>query len=215
MTKQKDYFNSLFARYNYDFMALADYNWKMERTITDLLEEENKLLDSMTNPKSRIMRQQWEFWKLQDVFPTTLRYSYITTIYIHIESKLSEICNNLINKNQLRFDQIPGNLNKKWKTYLSNFDSFSTSIDWSVIDEVTKVRNCIIHCNGNISISRDHKYLRALCSSRVSNKIFLSLRKNSDGEWLSVQENYNLLLTKRVRDFFRDIGKNIDLGFKL
>jgi N-acetylneuraminic acid mutarotase len=64
MDIQIEQINELFDRYYYDFMAIADYHWKMERSITNLLEDEKKRWNSMK--KIRIMCQQEESWKLLD-----------------------------------------------------------------------------------------------------------------------------------------------------
>ena len=176
--KEKTIIEKAFEKFYYEFMALADYIWKMEESISGLLEEEKLLWESMTAEKIRIMRASWESWKLLDIFPRTLRYSYITIIYSHVETKLTEICN-LIRENNnlsLRLSHLSGSLIEKSKRYISSYASFSLStIDWSVIDELTKVRNCIVHCNGNILNSRDQQFLRDLCSSNNPKKKDISL----------------------------------------
>jgi hypothetical protein len=145
-------------------------------------------------------------------FPTTLRQSYLIKIHIHIEVKLSEICDYLKEKNKLSvsLSHFSGSLIEKTRRYLLSYASFSLpSVDWTVVEELTKLRDCIVHCNGNILKSRDQQYIRNLVSTRSSDHLYLSLRKSSDGEWLILKEEYNQLLTKWVQDFFNNMRNDI------
>jgi len=202
MNKKEELRDELFDRYYYEFMALSDYNWKMEQSISNLIDEENNISDSYENGKIKSMRKVWEQWKLYKVFPTTLRYSFITTLYIHVEDKLSEVCkfvktNNKLNLNLIHFS---GSFLQKVKRYLEVYAQLPIETSqWEVIEEVSKIRDCIVHCNGNVSKSRDQKYLRNLCSSELLN---IEEDLDREADWIKISDNYTLLVTKRIQDFF-------------
>ena len=201
--------DQLFMQFNYDFMALADYSWKKEEAIDDLLREEQRRWASMPDFQARLMRKQWEAWKLVDFFPTTLRYSFVVALFIHVESKLTQLRDHLQSTKNLpvRMAHLNGNLFERSKRYLSSIAELPiSSLDWSAFEELMKVRDCIVHCNGNILLSRDQQYLRGLSANRRSGHLRLSFRNGQEGEWLSIQRDYGMILTADVRDFISSIG---------
>jgi hypothetical protein len=209
MTSRKSNSEELFKSFYYDFVALGDYNWKMEQSINDLLNEEQQRWALMADTKTRLMRKQWEAWKLLDFFPTTLRQSFVVALFIHVDSKLTQICDHLKLKQNLsiRMSHLNGNIIERSKRYLGNIAAKSiSSLDWSSVEELMKVRDCIVHCNGNILISRDQQFLRNLCSTRGSDILKLAVRNNDEGEWLNIQKDYGLIVTSEVRDFINSIG---------
>jgi hypothetical protein len=209
MAPKIDPINEMFSRYYDEFCALIDYNWKMEEAIRDLLEEEKQRWSTMQDAVTRLMRKKGEVWKLLDFFPTTLHYSFIVALYIHTESKLTYICNHIQNTRSLplRLSHFNGSLIDRSKRYLVTYASLPISnASWSVIDELSKVRDCIVHCNGNILLSRDVEFLTSICQNRHRKFIGTITRNGIEGEWLSFSRNYCMKITADVRDFINSIG---------
>ena len=132
-------------------------------------------------------------------------YSFVVLLYVHVESKLSELCDTIRKARFLPIGStdLRGSVLERTKRYLFRFASFQQgSADWNAIDELTKVRDCIVHTNGNVRFSRDGEYLRRLVAAEGPDKLLIAQIPERDGDWLVIKEPYTLLLAKRVREFF-------------
>ena len=205
-------FDNVLQKYWFEFYALSDYHWKMERAIGQFYQDEVVIWSQLVDPKARFLRKREETPKLLDIFPMTLRYSYVTILYMHVESMLSELCDALCDQRSLslRVSHLNGSLLERSKRYVFKFAGFvqSTS-DWNTIDELSKIRDCIVHAGGEVARSRDEKYLVALAKHLGPDNIQIGLRMNRASEWLVIREGYLISLTKRLRDFTEALSQDL------
>ena len=206
--------STLIARFHFELMALGDYLWKMERAIDQLFEEEMDKWKELEAAKL-IDRIVAEGWKLRFTFPSALRYSFVVLLYVQVESKLTELCNAIRDSRALPLGiaDLKGSALERSRKYLFRLASFTQGqADWATLDELTKVRDCIVHTNGNVVLSRDQPYLRQLVVRSGFEQLLIARLTGQDGEWLIVKEPYTLLLTKRVTAFFHELGKELTQG---
>lgn len=82
------------------------------------------------------------------------RYAAILAIYSYLESSLNKLCNELkIKKNiQLSVSELNGDgifRCRKYLHHLVGIDFIKINDQWSKLSELNKIRNCIIHADGN------------------------------------------------------------------
>lgn len=97
-----------------------------------------------------------DYRKIESHFPQHLRYSAIVSIYSLLEDSMNSICRFLTTQRNLPLEL--NDLNdkgifraQKYLTKVCGIDFPETSREWNEIRKLNKVRNCIVHTNGNAS----------------------------------------------------------------
>lgn len=100
-----------------------------------------------------------------EVMTPTLRYSSIVMLYAIIERELLRIVKNIDPTNALKFgSSVLKPVAKFCETtcQLRLHDSPA----YEAICDLQKIRDCVVHCRGDVGLSRDAKYLIALKAHR-------------------------------------------------
>lgn len=102
-------------------------------------------------------------------FTTTLRYSFVVSLFGQVESQLKAVCDTISKRKNL--DLHLGDLSGR--TLLARTNKFLEKVagqrgvpndQCEVINDLQKVRDCIVHTNGRVALSRDEQHIRRLCA---------------------------------------------------
>ena len=101
----------------------------------------------------------------------------------NIESCLRNMCHEIARRRQLQFEEkeYNGNVYEKTKKFLSKAANIRvTEITmWNKMQDIQKVRDCLVHVDGVVADSRDVKHLKAMVGRGIgllldrSGKLFI------------------------------------------
>lgn len=157
-----------------------------------------------------------EIWRqeqdaLQNLFEDQLRpamyYSFITLVHTIFETRLKAFCadnkkqqNSLIDSTD--FKGSPIEQARKYLTKVCGFDVQKRQ-EWQRLLKFQRVRDCIVHTNGELTESRDEKEIRLLIAERIGLEISdfgrLVVTKPFCDEYLSCLDRF-------FRGLFDDAG---------
>ena len=110
-----------------------------------------------------------ENYIIENIFLKTFHYSTIVTVYSLLEISLNDLCRFLRNskKLSLSLEELRGNGIKRAKLYLAKvcLIDFPESNEWNEILKLNKIRNCIVHAQGDIEDAKSPKTLRNIVAS--------------------------------------------------
>lgn len=100
------------------------------------------------------------------LFTNFFRFSCITLLYLVTEDKLRELSEaaQVVRKVSTPVPQPTSNTVNEYKKYLTD-EIRITGINWGKVDELNKVRNCIVHKSGKVKGFRSEIFLRSLAKS--------------------------------------------------
>lgn len=146
------------------------------------------------------------------LFPNFLRYSFVVLIVLILENKLRELCA-IVAKSKGKDSPVywQGAI-KKYKKFL---ESNCVSVDeddydyWRPMHDLKKVRNCIVHASGDVTLSKDKVRLRDVAHEDPNLAIS---GRNYEGEDVPLYfEDDMLVLTT---DYCRDAVADVKTLFK-
>jgi hypothetical protein len=98
--------------------------------------------------------QSNEYWKLNESFVRILRNSFLITIFSFMENRIDAICDKLQKKHrmQISWRDLRGDILDRGALYIENFVGHSPNeiSVWSNIRNYQKIRNSIVHNDGQI-----------------------------------------------------------------
>lgn len=105
-----------------------------------------------------------EHYIIESIFLKSFRYSMVVTIYSLLEITMNDLCHYLCHskKLSLNLDEIKGGDIERAKLYLSKvcpIDFPGRSAEWNDIQKVNKIRNGIVHAEGDIEGVIAHEYI--------------------------------------------------------
>ncbi len=178
----------------------------MEKSLDELFKVEQEKLKHFNDYKKDI-RWALESWQLKTFFPSSLRYSFVVLLHIHVEQNLHKICELIsqINKLPIKEKDLKGDIIERFVKYFDKFLSIKITefTKWPKVIELSKIRNCIVHTGGEIDKSKDLKYLEDLI--RKTDLLDSSSQKTL--RRIIIKRDYCMILTAGMRDFFYDILK--------
>lgn len=108
--------------------------------------------------------------EIEFVYLRLHRYASILAVYAYLESSMSEICHQ--EQQNLRIsisaEDLKGEGIVKFQEYLkkiAQLDISKINDSWSHLLKINLIRNCIIHCNGNIENSKKRDQLIKIIST--------------------------------------------------
>jgi len=117
-----------------------------------------------------------DFYIIESIFLHTFRYSALVSIYSLIETSMSTLCRHLERREYLtlKLSDLKGKGVERARLYLTKVCHITfpdSSHEWSEIQKLNKVRNCIVHANGNIERVRSSDKLRSIIKDTKGLKI--------------------------------------------
>jgi hypothetical protein len=217
-----------------EFDHLGDYIWKLNHQIDELREIELAKLPDF-EPSVRAFRCKEESYKLDYLFPLALNYSFVTLIFITLETRLLKTCNLLYESRNfpLKAKDLAGSGLERYINFLTKLVSIPliSLTHWPQISALTIIRNCIVHTSGFLENSRDEKALRHL----VQNKSYLAnthrnkvtevrldntnrryspeigIENLDEGERLIINLGYSQVSCSYAREFLQEIFEKANL----
>lgn len=120
-----------------------------------------------------------EHYIIENIFLKSFRYSMVVTSYSLLEIAMNDLCHYLRHskKLSLNLDEIKGEGIERAKLYLSkvcSIDFPERSAEWNDIQKVNRIRNCIVHAEGDIEYAKSPQKLKNI----VMNTSGLSLYRD-------------------------------------
>ena len=102
------------------------------------------------------------------MFPRSHRYSFIVLLFLNLEDILIRFCEYIKerDKHELRVTHFKGDIVERSKLYLHEYakiPEISQQI-WDSIEDLSKIRNFIVHTLGQVELSRDKQHLQELAN---------------------------------------------------
>ncbi len=190
------------------FSELADYIWKMRHQLEQLVIKERDITAKEFDGDSLRFRQAMESWKHDYLFPNALHYSFIVLMFITIEDHLKKTCDLIqqANNTPLRAKDLRGDSIEQGMIFLDKLAGIPRSelSYWPQISDLVKIRNCTVHTNGHIELSRDKAYLKELIKKNPDH-LKLSDHEAPEDKLLIIEHSYCMLSTRDAREFFEEI----------
>ena len=113
-----------------------------------------------------------ENYIIENIYIKTFRYSSLISIYSFLEISMHQLCRYLKrHKNiEIEIEDIKGDGINRPKIYISKACGISfpdTSNEWNEIIKLNKIRNCLVHCEGNISLANSPSKLKNIINDTV------------------------------------------------
>ncbi len=122
------------------------------------------------------------------IYTRTLRYSFIVSLFILVETRLKAMCDEISKRKKLNLSvgDFRGSLFERTNKFFEKVvvaPTISTR-SWEAIANLQKTRDCIVHAGGVVSESRDCDHIHRL----IKNQIGLRLGSNLGERGLLVIE---------------------------
>jgi hypothetical protein len=153
-------------------------------------------------------------WVYERFFPRSLRYSFIVLLYLVIEHQLNQLCDEIKKRRNLpiRSNEMSGDALKRSKVYLEKVAGISIK-NWGTLEDLSKVRNCIVHALGKVELSKDDKYLRLLIKKNIG--LSISDEESQEQGFLIISAEYCEAAVQIAEQFFDEIFDAADFRLKL
>ena len=147
-----------------------DYTLEIE---SKFAADKSRLADSFTQATEGLgesERQEVEtyfaddYYIIEEVHVGLYRKSTLVSVYSFLENSLNTLCRHLYKRNgyPIELDDLRGEGIVRAKCYLEKLAGIDFSLmngQWSIILSFNKVRNCIVHSEGNIKASKSSEKL--------------------------------------------------------
>lgn len=191
------------------FRGLAEYHEKMEVQLELIQKKEEEQLRSWAEaealePAEFFAELDGHRWTYDFLFPRSLRYSFIVLLFLVLESQLGQLCDQVKNRRNLpvRASEFRGGVVQRAKTYLRKMAGIK-DVDWTYVEDLSKIRNCIVHALGKVDLSRDKDRLRHLALR--GNGLTISDDEFSEEGILLVSADYCSQAVRNVSAFFDEV----------
>lgn len=144
-TSFRDYILELERKFSHDLKELEkNYKTDIRKRGTDA-EIDDYLIDYYAD----------EAYRIDKIFTRSFRYSAVVGIYSLLETSMNSLCNILKQMNNLNVElsDMKGDGIERARLYLlkiCKIDLLISSHEWAEIQKLNKIRNCIVHADGNI-----------------------------------------------------------------
>ncbi|MGA9398273.1 MAG: hypothetical protein WBV22_08435 [Anaerolineaceae bacterium] len=188
--------------------ALIEYQKSIETDIKEntprkIAKYEEKLLnDGIDFTKNGLIQYEWTY---SYFFPLIMRYSYISLLWTALENRLNSYCSFIHKEYKPIFfvNNIKGGYLERTKDYFKQIDNYKR-VEWTFIQHLYIVRNCIVHSFGKIDLLTDNKQILI---NIIKSKIYTGLTstENEGSITLIVSPEYCVKAIGEVNDFFRSL----------
>lgn len=141
-------------------------------------------------------------------FPSKIRYSFVVLLHIIFETRLHAACNEIAKRNNidLKENDLRGGPIERARNYLTKKANvkISNQIAWQVMTDHQKIRDCIVHTNGDISKSKDKNRILEIGKKGIGIVI--------DHDELYIEADYFKFTLETLRQFFDDIYETAGFG---
>jgi hypothetical protein len=205
---------AVFAQF--DFNYAIDYVWKAPTLIEALAQiEEEKLREY--GDRARELRQM-EQLKLKRLFPALVSQGNLFVVCSLLEAYVLQLATESQKFVESRLDETAGKGITRWLTYLRRIGVETQGVHpWPQVDAALKIRNCLMHAQGALRLSKDATEIRRIVRSRTFLELRLRKRdlrhpvvdveivKSVLGDRLEITNGYSWLAGGYLRDYFSNL----------
>jgi hypothetical protein len=111
-----------------------------------------------------------EYHLIERVFLKTFRYTTVVAVYSLLETSFKHLCHYLCNSKKLPIvlEELRGDGIERAKLYLTkvcSVDFPENSNDWNQLQKLNRIRNCIVHADGNIRKTKSSNKLQNIVTN--------------------------------------------------
>ncbi len=189
----------------------AKFKGEREKKLEDFkldLEREAKEKDYSDDDIELINKHyENEYAEVSDSKLLLYRKSTLMSLYTFLESQLHRVCVLAKERHELTLDvaELKGEGVVRSKDYLKKhglLDTTPINGEWSSIQEFNKVRNCLVHCNGNIRFYRNENQIKKI----VEQSQHLELLH---GEVLFISKDYVDFTISNMELFIEEVHRQV------
>lgn len=127
--------------------------------------DEEELILAEQNTELEILDRKFAM-----TYPRISRYSFLTMLFMHIETNLKAVCVEIAKRKKLKYraSEFRGTVFDQAKLFLikeASLPSFAPAA-WETLTNLQKLRNCIVHCGGRVADSRDRADIESLTTRK-------------------------------------------------
>ena len=191
--------------------ALVDYQAAMEAQLVIVQGNEQKRIMAWTSSTDSaefdIARDEYT-WTYDFTFPRYLRYSFIVLLFLVVESKLYGLCDEIGKRRGVsdkKAKALDGNVFQRCKKYLHESAGISRLNEplWIEMEDLSKVRHCVVHTLGKVDLSKDKDHIQHIAAQKRG----LSISDNELPEEgvIVVTAEYCAKAVANARQFFNEL----------
>jgi hypothetical protein len=144
----------------------------------------------------------------EQVFPSNIRYSFIVLMHIFFETRLKDACDEISKRRNLTLTEsdLNGSSIERANKFLDKIAGIKVKDHhtWQWLKDLQKIRDCIVHTNGRVSLSRDKNHIVSLCRKGKGLSI--------NGESLIIEKSYCSNSIKVIKIFFKHLFDSAGFG---
>lgn len=191
-----------------DYVLAIESNFQGKKgELRKRYEDEIKKIEKESEEKYHISDYyEEELITIDRVYLETFRYSAIVSIYSILESSMNALCNHLMKSKELSLElkEIRGEGIERAKLYLEKVCHVklpAKSNSWSKIQNLNKIRNCIVHAEGDVDRTRNPRKLK-------------NIIKNTDGldlmnVYIKIDKKYLEDSIESIEDFLQRLCEKV------
>jgi hypothetical protein len=196
-----------------ELALLGRYIRTSEQGLTLAEEQQRKAIDEeVSEIKGEALEVMMRYFghasSFQEELPMVMRYGHVTAIYSATEHCLRSICKHLCEQNKSITVHIS---DLKRYPYIDASRTFLSKVidarifDWTPVENISEIRNCIVHCNGYINESKNRARLEPLVEKT------LGLDKSNENRVL-LEASFVDASYVKIQDLFETIFTNLKFG---
>ncbi|WP_162816456.1 hypothetical protein [Halomonas sp. BN3-1] len=140
-----------------------------------------------------------DYYIIEEIHVGLYRRSTLVSVYSFLENSLNTLCGHLYKRHgyPVEVGDLHGEGIVRAKSYLEKLAGIDFSLlngEWSTISSFNKIRNCIVHSEGNIKAARSTTQLKSI----VTNSPGLSLK---DERYIKIDREYIDAIITTVEKF--------------
>lgn len=148
-----------------------------------------------------------EYYMIEEIHVGMYRKSTLVSVHSFLENSLNSLCRHLYARRTypVKLDDLRGEGIVRAKNYLEKLakvDFIALNGEWSHLMTFNKIRNCIVHCEGDIKSSNSTSTLQDI----VDNNHSLTLR---DDRYINVEREYVDFCITKTEEFLDKLYQQV------
>jgi hypothetical protein len=197
----------------YELENLGEYLRLMEEQFSKVKEAAK---NTLPNRPSGLSEEEYSDWqseinfyeeRFEKFFPSKLRYSFITLLQIVFEVKLKSACDEIARRKKFNIKEkdFRGASIERAEIFITKVLKINPPKQNTFLKDLQKIRDCIVHCNGNINLSRDKTHLNNLTINQSG------ISKGESGS-IVIEREYCEFIFEKCFEYFYDLFESTDFG---
>lgn len=207
------------------FDGLNEYYRVMELQLKTLKDNDRKKIEEDIKKLGLSDEEGFAEWDLamqnhtatfNMMYTNFFRYSFVILLFLALEDWLHKLCLAVQDINGIP-NPPPKNSLKEYRKYLIEAKISVSNKLWGVAYDLQKVRDCIVHTSGDVTRSRDEKYLKAMAQRNKGLKISSQLDRVDeeplylDNDMLFIQSDYCESTIKNIKVLIEELCNKVPL----